>query len=86
MDFKETTKTGNAAKATTIARINALIESLPQDAVIVWLAGDGSWGGLPGLGLYLPEQITEDMRDQYGIEEDAILVPDPQSEAQDRLS
>ena len=55
-----------------IQQINDLIDSLPQDQVIWWLAGDGSWGGLPGLGLYLPEQITEDIREQYGIEEDMI--------------
>lgn len=61
----------DAALRAKIDQINALIDSLPQDQVIWWLAGDGSWGGLPGLGLYLPDQVDEDMRDQYDIDEEA---------------
>lgn len=56
----------------TVAQINDLIDSLPEDGSVLWLSTDGSWGGATDLTLYDRDTLPEDVLDAYEIDLTAL--------------
>jgi hypothetical protein len=52
-----------------IQQINDLIASLPEDGSVLWLSNDGSWGGAADLSIYRREDLSDDVREGYQIED-----------------